>query len=127
MSLVHCVLKWLIIGPNDAFCIQATTCIQFFFLLICFKRAGHAVPLRLKGSDTHAHTQAHTNIHLRLIKCMMTPVVISLCISYERKSENIQLVIRKLCPGKMSSTFSFLKRNSASSPVHFYSVKFTSI
>lgn len=125
MSPVHCVLKWLIIGPNDAFCIQATTCIQFFFLLICFKRAGHAVPLRLKGSDTR--TRTHTNIHLRLIKCMMTPVVISLCISYERKSENIQLIIRKSCPGKMLSPFSFLKRNSASSPVHFYSAKFTSI
>lgn len=59
MKLVHCELKWLIIELNDAFCIQATRYVQFFFKLIYFKRAGHAVPLRLKRSDTHTHTYTH--------------------------------------------------------------------
>lgn len=56
----------------------------------------------------------------------MTPLVISLCISYERRSENIQLIIRKSCPGKMLLTFSFLKRNSASRPLLFASVLWSS-
>lgn len=90
MRLVHCVPKWLIIAANDAFCILATTCVQFFFPLICFKRAGQAVPLRLKGSHTHAHARAHahTDTRLRLIKCIMKPVVFSivLVLRFNQKS-----------------------------------------
>lgn len=57
MKLVQCELKWLIIVLNDAFCIQATQYIQFFFKLIYFKRA---VLLRLKRSDIHMNTHTHT-------------------------------------------------------------------
>lgn len=67
IKLVHCELKWLIIVPNDAFCIQATRYVWFFFKLIYFKRAGHAVLLRLRRSDilmhTHTNTHGHTNTH----------------------------------------------------------------
>lgn len=54
-KLVYCTLKWLIIVPNDAFCIQATTYAQFFFQLIYFKRANGAVPETLKRLDVCSH------------------------------------------------------------------------
>lgn len=60
MKLVHCELKRLIIGLNDAFCIQATRYVQFFFKLIYVKRAGRAGPLRLKRSDIRMHTHTPT-------------------------------------------------------------------